>query len=240
MSRLKTNNQHGFTILELMIATMVFSVIFLATTTALLQIGKLYYKGVISGRTQETARGIMDQMSQQLQFGTDVPVQAADLVKVVPGGPEAGGKVTFRAICIGNTRYAYRLNTQVTNDVATNNEYDAAHSRMRHALWRDTVVTGADCTAIDISADRPTAGGEEMLDENMRLTQLEASCDNNNMCTIAVGVLYGDDEMLTPAPAKDQTTPAQIKTLKCATIIGNHWCAGSQLNTSVFKRVGGN
>jgi prepilin-type N-terminal cleavage/methylation domain-containing protein len=252
----KSSNQHGFTILELMIATMVFSVIFLSTTTAILQISKLYYKGVVTGRTQEVARGITDQISQQLQLGTGELIFAADATQVVAGGNDVtvgGNKLTVQAFCIGSSRYTYRLNTQVDKAVA-NHTYDAANSRLAHALWRDTVSPGT-CVPADLSANSavptgnqppPSWGGEELLGQGMRLTQLTPKCDaSTKVCTLDIGVIYGDNDLITPDPAviNDPQTVANmntIKTLKCESIIGNHWCAASQFSTSVVKRLGDN
>lgn len=239
------NNQQGFTILELLIATMVFSVIFLATTTALLQLGKLYYKGLVTSRTQEATRGITDQISQQLQLG------GGDLVKAVPkqypvtsGTDTGGGKLTFQTYCIGNTRYTYRLNTKVDTSLPAGT-YQPSTLALKNALWRDTVVASAGCTPADLS--RVSGNGEDMLGQNMRLTDFTLNCDSitENVCSVGVGIIYGDNDLLTPDSTtiqnNEQSVDANaIKTLKCDTIVGNHWCAGSQLTTTVLKRLGGN
>ena len=52
------SGQKGFTVLELMIATTVFSVMLLLTTTGMIQIGKVYYKGLVTAKTQDTVRSI--------------------------------------------------------------------------------------------------------------------------------------------------------------------------------------
>lgn len=59
-------NTAGFTIVELMIATVVFSVILILITTGIIQIGKAYYKGIIGSRTQETARKITDEVGRSI------------------------------------------------------------------------------------------------------------------------------------------------------------------------------
>lgn len=220
--------QAGFTILELLIATLVFSVIFLGVTTAVIQMSKLYYKGVVTGRTQETTRGIMDRVAQQLQFGSDDAAQAVDKTYLVSGAPS--GNLTFKAFCIGGTRYTYRLNTQVNDDVASGS-FDPAMSRLRHALWRDSVPPGS-CEPADLSQAEPSVGvnGEEMLGDNMRLSQLDVSCNAQSICTVSVGVIYGDNELI--------QFDASGNPVRCQTIIGNQWCAASQFTTTVLKRVG--
>ena len=62
-----TLDQSGFTLLELMIATTIFSVILLLCTVGLIQIGKTYYKGSAIVRTQNVARDITDNITQAIQ-----------------------------------------------------------------------------------------------------------------------------------------------------------------------------
>jgi len=236
MSRL---NNKGFTILELLIATMVFSVIFLSATTAIIQIGKLYYKGVVSGRTQETTRTIADSISQQLQFSYDGLTIGANKIypvtKVTPVGTITNQ--TFKSYCIGTTRYSYVLNRQVSDKNV--GKIDVAALRLSHALWRDTITTGALCGAANLGAADPSMGtggsnGSELLAVNMRLSQFSLNCDAvTHLCTLNLGVIYGDNDLLTPVPTVAPPT-------QCASIIGSQWCATSNLTTSVFKRVGVN
>ena len=91
--------QQGFTIIELMIATSVFSVVLLLCTFGLMQIGKLYYKGISSTRTQKTTRSVLDMLSQDIEFADN------DIV------------VTGTMICAGHHRYTYQLNAKL-DDVA--------------------------------------------------------------------------------------------------------------------------
>ncbi len=226
------NHQVGFTILELLIATMVFSIIFLGTTTALIEIGKLYYKGVVTGRTQEVARGLTDQLSQQLQF-TNATVQTGTTTYDVTGGNDGTvpNKLTMNAMCIGTTRYSYRLNTQVNANTPAG-EYDAQNNRLQHALWRDTVAAGSGCSAVDLSQTKPTATGEEVLGERMRLGAFNLQCDTatgSNLCSLKVSVAYGDNDLL----AFDSNGLPTY----CQSIIGSQWCAVSSFQSSVLNRV---
>jgi len=89
----------GFTIVELMIATTVFSVILLLCTFGIIQIGKSYYKGATLVRTQNASRDIIDNVSQAIQYGTTPPS-----VVTTPSGQ----------FCVGNTLYIYNVNVKVT------------------------------------------------------------------------------------------------------------------------------
>lgn len=93
------NNDDGFTVLELMIATTMFTVILLLCTYGLVEIGKIYYKGIITSRTQTVARGVIDSVSQTIQFS------GSDTMQSIPN----------TAYCFGNTRYTYQINNRVSS-----------------------------------------------------------------------------------------------------------------------------
>jgi prepilin-type N-terminal cleavage/methylation domain-containing protein len=95
----KTNNK-GFTIIELLIATVTFSVILLIITGAIIQFSKVYYKGVVSSRTQEAARSVVDEVSKAAQFSPDFKEDTN----------AAGGL----AWCFGNKRFSFAKDTVLT------------------------------------------------------------------------------------------------------------------------------
>ena len=97
---MKRVNNKGFTIIELLIATVIFSVIVLIITTAIIQFGRIYYQGVLQSRTQERARAISEEISKNIQFskGT-VPTVAPTL--------------SSGSFCIGGHEYTFREGQQV-------------------------------------------------------------------------------------------------------------------------------
>ena len=91
----KSKLQKGFTIVELLIATSVFSILLVILLTSLLRISQMFYKGVNMSRTQETARNVLQYITDDLQFYKQPPVIGSNY------------------FCIGNHRYAYQLGNQV-------------------------------------------------------------------------------------------------------------------------------
>ncbi len=87
---MKRLDRKGFTIIELLIATVIFAVILLIMTAAVVQFGRIYYKGVISSRTQEAARSVTEDIGRSIQFG---------------GG---AGINTNGFKCFGNRSFSYR------------------------------------------------------------------------------------------------------------------------------------
>ena len=95
--KIVNNRSRGFTIIELMIATTVFSVILLIATMALIQIGRIYYKGVLSSKTQNVARGIIDEVANSIKFASN-----ANFVN---------------ALCTDNKRFSYKIGDQLDSSI---------------------------------------------------------------------------------------------------------------------------
>jgi prepilin-type N-terminal cleavage/methylation domain-containing protein len=97
LQRAKTN-QSGFTIIELLIATLVFSMILLMVTIGVIQITRVYYKGITEANTQNTARAVMDEITQGIQFS---------------GGKVSATQTGQASFCIGDQQYSYALGKQL-------------------------------------------------------------------------------------------------------------------------------
>ncbi len=223
MKKLRNNNA-GFTMIELMIATLVFSVILLGATSATIQIGRMYYKGIVMSRTQDVARNTMDSIARPIQF-------AGGSVVSVP--PTSGSG----ALCVGNQRFSYLLNAEV-DDGAPQHGITADHKAL-HALWADTIGQGKTCAPLDLTVPSPAdtntdanaLPGKELLGQGMRLAKFNPSSDpsNDHLWTIDFLLIYGDDDLLEP----NATTPTACKSIAQSA----QWCATSALSTTVFQRV---
>jgi prepilin-type N-terminal cleavage/methylation domain-containing protein len=228
MNRIKLNKK-GFTLLELMIATVVFSTILLATTTVLIQLGRMYYKGVIISRTQEVTRNVADEISQQLQFGSSGVVHNDEGTMY--------GTLQVKAFCIGSQRYSYVINAKVSSGAETRNEppNNIPGNRLQHALWRDTIdpTVGKTCPALNLSEPNPGGtDGQELLGQNMRLSpnfKVPSCNDTTNICSFTIAVLHGDNDLLSPPDGENPVS--------CGNVVGSQWCASSTISTQVFKRL---
>jgi prepilin-type N-terminal cleavage/methylation domain-containing protein len=90
----------GFTIIELLVATSIFSLVLLVILASFLQIGRMFYKGVSVSNTNESARSLLDSITRDVRFG-----QSPTGVK------NEGGKSYF---CAGSHRYTFALNQPPT------------------------------------------------------------------------------------------------------------------------------
>jgi hypothetical protein len=192
-----------------MIATMVFSVVLLLVSTGILQIARVYYKGVTEANTQNTARNIIDTISQAIQFSGGEVIGTA-------GSPAPS---TDYAFCVGSQQFTYRLGWQVES--AGGNPAD---NQIRHVLVQRSA---ADCTPQDLASG--SVDGRDLMNEHMRLSNLVVSNIGPNLYKVEVRVLYGDNDLLNNPTGPDATCKSERA--------GTQFCATAQLSTIVVKRV---
>lgn len=224
-------NRSGYTLVELMIAASVFSVIMLGVAGTVTQVGRMYYKGVISSRTQNIARSVNDEVSRAIQFSNKNIAANTNVSFGDPGEPRMG------VFCVGQNRYTFAINVQVS-DGQTN--YDPIKHRGPHALLRDRVSDPGSC---DLDVPKPTASlpansnAEELLEQNMRLKDIAVQEDNGSF-KVLVSVIYGDDDLLVTETGDTlDINPSGMPQSCTGSIVGGQWCAFSTLETNVTKRL---
>lgn len=214
--------QRGFTIVELMISTAVFSMVLLLCSVAIVQVGKTFFKGVTVNRTQDTARKVTDDIVQAIQFG------AAGLPRTNSASYTYGsGSITVNALCIGDTRYNYVTDRSLGSNTT---------GQSPHVLWKDRVSASSACSVIALVnwiSKIPSAGGEEMLGDNMRLPVMGPPTQSGNTWKVAVTVAYGDASDLFTKNSDGSPNYSQC----ISTNAGGQFCAVSAISTNVVKRL---
>lgn len=171
-----TNNQKGFTIVELIIASAVFSMVLLVVVFGMLQIARVYYKGVTLMRTQENARSIIDEISRDIQFsgGRIQPVTLAS---------------PSNFFCIGDKRYSFITGKQLANPVTD------ASDEVVHVLVADT---DAACAGGQNLSGALSTGSRELVAPNIRIASLTVTdLGTSNLYFISLRLVYGDKDLLT-------------------------------------------
>lgn len=225
---MKQRRQSGFTIVELMIATVVFSVLLMTFAGAIIQIGRLYYKGVTSARTQEVARTTLNEIAQAIQFdpGTVTPTTVDTL--------DNTGANT-KAICINTKLYSYRIGQQRVDD--------------KHGLVVEDIPSG--CQGTTAKPLTGTVTGDEVLGDKMRLAKFEVVRIPNadpdvSAYRVTLRVVYGDDDLVcSPSVGNcsstnimDANAIALASDLSCKNIkSGTQFCSASELSTIVERRL---
>jgi prepilin-type N-terminal cleavage/methylation domain-containing protein len=201
-------SQKGFTIVELMMATLVFSMILLLVTIGVLQVNRVYYKGVTEANTQSVARTVMDTISQAIQFDggniTPIPTTAS---------PTAGTKYY---VCVNNQQFIYWPGYQLVSGTPGTHQTNQA--------FIQRTITGS------CAAPTGTITGRELLSPNMRLSNLQVSqIGTTNLYKVQVRIVYGDEDTMT----NPTSTTSKCKGIRA----GNQFCSVTDLTTVVEKRI---
>ncbi len=203
----KSTNQQGFTIIELMIALSVMAVILVISTVVLINLGVLYTKGNNQANTQNLTRNIVNELASQLELGSADPIV------------DTANKV----ICMGSQRYTYRTGYQLNSSNAND-----------HALWRDTMKSTATCTPFNLS--NPAADTSEVAGSGTELLLPQMQLAAFNIVTppttplgtysIQVTIAYGDPTLLVYYNGKPNCTGTK----------GTEYCAVASLIQNVARR----
>jgi hypothetical protein len=114
-----------------MIAVTIFSITITLISASIIQIGKYYQQGNTKTRLNSLAREIQTNISQDYQFSGGDPI-----TQTVPSGSYSG----YTALCIGTTRYIYKLDTT-------------------EALLIDKISSTGQCASVVSSARKPLPKG---------------------------------------------------------------------------------
>lgn len=155
-----------------MIATMVFSVILLLATSALLQVSRTYFKGVSSSQTQDVAQNIMTTITEAIQFSGG---NIQDPIK---------NNGVVQGICVDKLRFSY-----VPNKSTLEGEPGLLVDHLGSSK-----VCDADLEAQDLSAPPPLLG-REFLRPRMRITKLTVKkVPSTNLYRVSLGLAVGEDD----------------------------------------------
>lgn len=208
------NNQDGFTILELLIATLVFSTILVVATFAIIQISRTYIRGYIGSETQNTNRNIADQITQAIQLST------TGEVTLPPNSPNASNVYWF---CVNETRYTYVYDQELT-------------ASSTPVFLQDKDSTGNCSGPGDLTNAATGTNRKELLSTHMMLLPptggggiLTVASGALKLYNVNLTILYGDNG--------SYITRAGLP-VGCAPIVsGGDFCAKSSTSTSVEQRT---
>lgn len=213
----KNHQNHGFTIVELMIATVVFAIILLMTLGGFVQIGRTFYKGVTISRTENTVRTIADSLSSDIRSAS---AGSSDTLTVDAGG----NQVSY--FCIGQHLYYFRSGVIFDNDPSSTNI-----PKSTFGFKQDNVSSACTPDAVRSLINTPTSNAKELLGEKMRLSKLSVKCSDiatNRLCNLSIHIAYGDNDLLEP--------PANGPSALCkGATAGTQFCATADINTSVLR-----
>lgn len=226
MKSAKPHKEGGFTIVELMIATVVFSMVLLICSFAVIHIGRVYYRGLILNRTQDTARRVADDITRSVQYSngvSDIEGPVSDL-----------DNNNINHLCIGQNRYTY-FNFSEGESVAqgsTGHPHVLVKTVKRTSDEgcndRDAVpsISNDDVYPADnIRNDSATS----LLGNNMRLVDFSVNYTGEGLTGVNLTISYGDDE--------DLFEEGSNFSICRGVNAGGQFCAVSSINTNIKGRL---
>lgn len=219
ISKLPQKQTAGFTIVELMIATLVFSVILIVITSGIISLTNQYYKGITSSKTQSEARGLMDAITQDIQLS---PTSGLGVV-----GTQAGGSVSY--FCTGTHLYRFVLGQQLVDGPPNGVLHQSNH------VLVESQIGGTGCASDPGNFPATMSSNDrELMAPGMRLESLSVqdvtpSGSTSTLWRVNIRVLSGDDDLFVPTPP-DATS-------LCKGGSGGQFCAISELTTTVEQRL---
>ena len=217
----------GFTIIELLIATLIFSTILTLIAYGFIDLNKAYYKGLTASNTQTVADKIVSDISQDIQFS------GSAYTTIAPKPPSVG-------FCVGSRRYSYLLGWQVVQGIP-----NAIKHKTNHALISD--VGPGNCTIAQNVQSFPVVlptQDTEMMAPNMRLVKLNITQilpATSNSYLLDVRVAYGDDDLLYSPSSPLNLFGGPGGTIEpdaaCKIQAGSQFCDVSEVSTVVKRRI---
>jgi len=229
MTKLHTR---GFTIIELLIATIVSSIMILSILIVFIQITRYFTKGTTQVNTQKATRQAIDSITQEIQTttgGVELPFQ-----------PSIGSP--YMIFCINHRRYSYKVIPSLSSAADLND-------------WQDRALYVEDDLGSDVGASQtacvngggsntgpkvfnPTARGKDLLGENMLIVSLilkdaDGGGKQARLYRVALSVLN--------APADAQASriitvnSSSVPLCQGAAVKGSEYCGLSTLDTTIFR-----
>ena len=210
----KNDDSSGFTIIELLVATLVFSIVLVVILAAFITISRLFYKGVNMSRTQEDARSVLQSITNDIQFSASAPQFQAITTNTRP----ATGY-----FCIGLHRYKYQLGYQLGSKAGSGD----------YAVLRQDIPFGSGCNSTATETN-----DQEMLDPGMQLNNINVSC-NDGICIVKIHVVFygGTPDIFTSADSNFTHNQYQAPDAECSgSLTDTQYCATADFSSAVLQK----
>lgn len=203
---MKQGKTWGFTVIELLLATAVFSVVIVVALAGFLGIGRVFYKGVNLTQSKQTAQKMLDIVTNDIQSAS-TPVFS---------GTASNDRNYY---CVGHIRYTYKINNLI--DITDSTTYDTTE---KFGLMRDSLPGTSGCAnPFDGSGAIAPQNPSELLGNYMRLNKFDIKPipSSTNVYTVTIKITTGDDSTLN----EDGTCDSNLSK--------SQYCSQTELTTTV-------
>ena len=212
---MKSNNKKGFTIVELLIAISVFSALLIIIVYAFLYGLNTFSKAQVVSKTQEVSRSIEQNIAQSFSL-----TAAGSYTSIKP---VTNNGITSEGFCLGQYRYSYVLDKQLTS---SNN----------YGLLQDTLQGCSSSTSsVDLSGNLPTTLNtpKQLLGNNMRISNfiITPTTPSNSSATgyqLVMEIDYGNNLKAGINGYNYQCPSGNIS---------SSFCAVAKIDTIIFQRI---
>ena len=152
------NKNKGFTIVETMIAVVIFTLIASIATFVTIQLSRSYQYGISKSKLDTSARNVNYLFNQAVQYSNSTALMGS---AVQPTDKSFGTLNTWKVWCAGTTRFSAHISSGT-------NQYP-------NGLYRDTVGSGAtSCTGTPLSSSKV-----QLIPSDASISLFEVSVSNN-------------------------------------------------------------
>ena len=209
---MKKSNQNGFTIIEVLIASLVFTTILLLCMEGITRIAKVYVKNSSTTKTSEFVKSFVEEIAQQVRYST-----------VTPG--YSGTNPVF--ICVSGKGYKIEINKADTdpavNPIIKINDPGCSFY--------------SDPTKYTVVANSP----EPVAPSGMRVLKfsLIKTVETGQLWQIDMRVALGPKDLLIDSANRLLTDPlSNPATANCTSgVAGSEFCSVINISTTVSRRM---
>lgn len=232
-----TNSQRslgGFTIIELLMATTVFSIVLLLAISGFIGIGQAFFKGVSNSQAQQVARQTIDDIAGNIRAAPTISSQQTYL-------PPGGGRYLY--YCINNIRYTHghdTANIPIMFDGGKPVNYSPGSAGANFGLLKDKLPGSSACAKpCLLPADGCVQfnSPQELLDSKMRVGDLDIHVPlaggTDNLFLVSLDVAYGDESSM----VFDTRIPGHVKIQCSGHISTQQYCGVTTLSTAVYSGI---
>ena len=211
----RTKRPSGFTIIELLIATLVFSIVLVIVMATFIQISRIFYKGVNMSNTQDDTRTALTDIANDIQFAT-ANVQTFTI----------NTSTASSYFCVGNHRYAVYTGQQVGSSAGL------------AGIYREDETPGS-CPSLGTAAV-DTSKADQLLGSGMQVNYLHMDC-NGTICHLNTHVIfYGGTPggLFASASNPGSQTPWEEPDADCTgALTSSQFCATADFKRTVLQRI---
>ena len=227
--------QSGFNLVEVMIATTIFSSMMVMCLATFAIMSRIYFKGLNESRTQDVAIKIIESVKVSIATSDGSVSHSYASENIGADEDDKWGRY-----CIGDIKYSYKLDQVLVRKKVA----DLGVGQTDRALIFSQKL-GGNCKSSNAPFEDPQA--IELLRDRMRITEFKIESAGGGLYSADVTVAYGgnggtsdcavfvcDGDKAIDADG-DKTTTDDKGVYKCKR--NEAFCAVSKLSTNIYQRV---